>query len=202
VPAPAQTVIVAPIPSSSPSSTGSAPKNSFPTHRLTTKADPARTSTTKAPTKAPTKPSGVTLSTGSRVALSLADKPAYRVRHRNFLGRTDPIGSSSGSLDRADSTFTVRIGLGNSGCVSFESINYPGFFLRHQNFDIKLHRRDGSDLFDRDATFCPVTIHSGAALALRSINYPKRFVTESFGQLHLWESGAERALALVPHTVR
>ncbi|MFI1993631.1 AbfB domain-containing protein [Actinoplanes sp. NPDC020271] len=132
--------------------------------------------------------------------MPLADRPGFRIRHRNFLGRVDAVGASSSASDRADSTFTVRAGLGNSGCVSLESVNYPGYFIRHQNFEIKLNRQDRSDLFAQDATFCPITIRSGAALALRSINYPKRFVTESDGRLFLREATAEQALALVPGT--
>ncbi|BCY12926.1 hypothetical protein L3i22_080140 [Actinoplanes sp. L3-i22] len=163
-------------------------------YRPTSKPAPSKNRTT---TPAPS-PTAVTLRVGTTVALTLADQPGYRVRHRNFLGRTDAIGTSGNPGDRADSSFTVRIGLGNSGCVSLESVNYPGYFLRHQNFEIKLNRRDRSDLFDQDATFCPVAIRSGAALTLRGNNYPKRFVTESGGRLYLRETTAERALALVP----
>ncbi|WP_157432802.1 MULTISPECIES: AbfB domain-containing protein [unclassified Actinoplanes] len=140
----------------------------------------------------------MTLSVGGTEALTVADRTGFRVRHRNFLGRLDPIGPGSSVLDRADSSFTVRKGLNDSRCVSLESVNYPGYFLRHQNFVLKLQRRDGSGLFAADATFCPVTIRSGAALALRSSNYPKRFVVASGDRLTLDESAPEAALALVP----
>lgn len=197
-PPPATTVVIAPIPSSSPIFSGSAPTVAPTTapsrHQSPSKSSPSPSKTTTAP------PPAVTLRVGSTVSLPLADKPGYRVRHRNFLGQIAAIGASSSALDRADSTFTVRTGLGNSGCVSFESVNYPGYYLRHQNFEIKLTRRDQSDLFVQDATFCPVTIRSGAALVLRSTNYPKRFVTESGGRLYLRETTAEQALALVPGT--
>ncbi|WP_179277173.1 AbfB domain-containing protein [Actinoplanes regularis] len=195
-PAPAETVIVAPIPSSSPSSFGSAPTTTPPptaqlNNRSTTTPPPAKTFTA---TKLP----AVTLRAGTTVALTLADNAEYRVRHRDYTARIEAIGSSSSSLDRADSSFTVRTGLGNSSCVSLESVNFPGYFLRHQNFELKLQRRDGSNLFDQDVTFCPVNIRSGAALVLRSINYPERFLVESGGRVVLRESGAAGALALVP----
>ncbi len=196
-PSPARTVVVAPIPSSRPVFSGSAPTTTPPRDRPVSRSSPSPSKTTS---KSTSTPSAVTLRVGSTVDLPLADRPGYRVRHRNFLGRIDAIGAASSALDRADSTFTVRAGLGNSGCVSFESVNFPGYFIRHQNFEIKLTRQDRSDLFARDATFCPVTIRSGAALTLRSINYPKRFVTESGGRLYLRETTAAQALALVPGT--
>ncbi|WP_203751931.1 AbfB domain-containing protein [Actinoplanes cyaneus] len=194
VPPPAQTVVVAPIPSSSPTSPGSAPTTTHLRHRPTSKpaASPPKTTTIV------TTPPAVTLRAGSTVSLLVADKPGYRVRHHDFRGRIDPVATSGSALDRADSTFTVRAGLGNSSCVSLESVNYPGYYIRHQNFEIKLTRQDRSNLFAQDATFCPVTIHSGAALVLRSINYPERFVTESGDRLFLRETAAEQALALVP----
>lgn len=191
VPPPAQTVIIEPTTSSSPafsfSPIGSAPK-STPRHR----AKPVTTSAS------PSRRPAVTLRVGSTVALTVADRPGYRVRHRDFLGRIDPIGPGRDDPGRADSSFTVRGGLANSGCVSLESVNFPGYFLRHQNFAIKLHRQDWSDLFAKDATFCPVVIRSGAALTLRSINYSDLFVVESGERLFLRKDGA---LALVPRDV-
>ncbi|BCJ40830.1 hypothetical protein GCM10010168_48710 [Actinoplanes ianthinogenes] len=190
-PPPAQTVVIAPISSSNPIPSTFRP-GSAPT--------PTRSRTSKPVSHSPTpSPSpDVTLRVGSTVALTVADRPGYRVRHSNFLGRIDPIGSGPDAPDRPDSSFTVRGGPANSGCVSLESVNFPGYFLRHQNFEIKLHRRDGSDLFDQDATFCPIVIRSGAALTLRSINYPDMFVVEDGDRLFLRKDGA---LALVPQTL-
>ncbi|WP_198170780.1 AbfB domain-containing protein [Actinoplanes awajinensis] len=201
VPPPAEPVIIASAvairSSSSPITTGSAPSSNPvakpSSHRQSTKPATRWPSPSKAP--------AVTLSAGSTVALTLADNSGQRVRHRSFIGRVDTIGASSKALDRADSSFTVRVGLGNSGCSSLESVNYPGYFLRHQNYQIKLQRNDGSDLYRRDATFCAVTIRSGDALALQSINYPKRFVVESDSRLALRETSADGALALVPVAV-
>ena len=44
---------------------------------------------------------------------------------------------------------------GKGGTISFESVSSPGKFLRHQNFEIKLHDRDNSDLYKDDACFYP-----------------------------------------------
>ncbi|GIF14535.1 AbfB domain-containing protein [Actinoplanes teichomyceticus] len=196
-PPPAQPVIIAPSSSSTPAPTGSAPTS----RPAATPASHRRTSKPTRAWPAPSRATALTLRAGSTVALTLADDPGQRVRHRDLLGRIDAVGPSPGGIDRADSSFTVRAGLGNSGCVSFESVNFPGYFLRHENFIIKLHRPDGSQLFRQDATFCPIRIRSGAALALRSLNFPERFVAAFRGELRLRESAAGTALALVPRAV-
>jgi hypothetical protein len=94
--------------------------------------------------------------------------PGRYIRHSFFLGVLTPVSSDSnqaGNLDEADATFLVhRPGLGHDNpnlathngtqdLVSFESVNYPGYFLRHQDFRLKLQRDDGTDLFHQDATF-------------------------------------------------
>jgi alpha-L-arabinofuranosidase B-like protein len=125
------------------------------------------------------------LRAGSAVSLELADAPGYRVRHRDFRGRTDRIGPGSSALERADSRFVVRPGLADGSCVSFESSNYPGSFLRHRDFRIRLDRADRTRLFARDATFCPETSSRAGVVALRSHNYPDRFLTEDGSLLGL-----------------
>ena len=45
---------------------------------------------------------------------------------------------------------------GVKGSISFESIKYPGNFLRHQNYIVKLHNEDSSDLYKNDASFHPI----------------------------------------------
>ncbi|WP_433360475.1 AbfB domain-containing protein [Actinoplanes sp. CA-142083] len=122
----------------------------------------------------------VDLDIGATVGLSPAGRAELRLRHRDFVGRIDRIGSGSSALERADSRFVVRKGLGRDGCVSLESVNYPGYFLRHRNFILRLEqpgrwdRRGGSELFERDATFCTSPTSDGSAFILESINYPNR----------------------------
>jgi hypothetical protein len=143
---------------------------------------PAARRTSSAPVAAPV----VDLNIGDTVGLEVWGEPGLRVRHRNFLGRADPISSASSALDRADATFRVRSGLGDHGCVSLESVNYPGSFLRHRNFVIHLDHRDGSPLFDQDATFCPQPVRDGSAVTLASVNFPDRAVTlHADSTLHL-----------------
>ena len=119
----------------------------------------------------------VDLNIGDEVGLEVRGRPGVRVRHRDFVGRVDRISSSSSALDKADAAFRVRSGLGNRGCVSLEAVDFPGFFLRHRDFIVRLERRDGSPLFDQDATFCPQPVRDGSAITLASTNYPDRAVT-------------------------
>ena len=72
----------------------------------------------------------------------------------------------------------MRRGLANQSCVSFESRNFPGDFLRHQNFQLFRQPMDGSALFRADATFCPQAGRSGAAgtTSFASFNFPTRLL--------------------------
>jgi hypothetical protein len=55
-------------------------------------------------------------------------------------------------LLREDCTFTVRQGLADLAGVSFESVNFPGRFIRHRDSHLFVEPAD-SDLARRDATF-------------------------------------------------
>ena len=155
------------------------------------KPEPTRETT---PPPAPTSPG---LRIGAPVSLELSGAPGLMVRHRDFRGRVDRIGTGSSALERADARFIVRRGLADGDCVSFESSNYPGRFLRHRNFEIRLDRLDGSRLFELDATFCPETRGGAGVVVLRSLNYPDRFVTESGSLLRLTPASAGTATRFV-----
>jgi hypothetical protein len=76
------------------------------------------------------------------VQLRSVNTPDRYVRHRAYLGELTPVSSE---LDKQDSRFIIRPGLAGKG-VSFESVNFPGFFLRHESFAIKLQEREESRL--------------------------------------------------------
>jgi hypothetical protein len=153
-----------------------------------------RTTTRPPATTRPATPAPVSLIVGSTVGLEAADRAGHRVRHRDFRGRLEPIGRREGP----DAAFRVRTGAADNGCVSFEAVNFPGYYLRHRNFEIRLDRNDGSALFREDATFCAVTIRQGAALALRSKNYPNHHVVADGGSLKIQKTSPSRATAFVP----
>jgi hypothetical protein len=87
-----------------------------------------------------------------------------------------PVTASSSVTDRQDATFVETAGLANPACISFESVNKPGSYLRHMNFQFHLQPNDGSTLFGMDATFCPATGNSGQGMSFQSVNFPGRFI--------------------------
>ncbi|UQU61743.1 AbfB domain-containing protein [Couchioplanes caeruleus] len=154
-------------------------------------ARPAPTGRTWSPvagraTTAPSTPApAADLAVGRTVGLELAGRSGLRVRHRDFLGRVDPVTAASGATARLDATFTVRAGLAGRGCVSLESVNFPGRFLRHRDFVIHLDVRQDDPLYAADATFCAVPRSGGTSISLRAWNYPDRFVDEQRSALVL-----------------
>ncbi|GAA1612098.1 glycoside hydrolase family 43 protein [Actinoplanes couchii] len=95
------------------------------------------------------------------------------VRHSNFDVRIDA--SVSPALD---SQFRVVPGLANSsGYVSFESVNYPGHYLRHWDYDLQLAANDGTTAFAADATFKQVAgLADSSWSSFQSYNYPTRYL--------------------------
>ncbi|GAA1875273.1 glycoside hydrolase family 43 protein [Myceligenerans crystallogenes] len=94
------------------------------------------------------------------------------VRHSNFEARIDANVSPV-----QDSQWRVVPGLAGSGTVSFMSVNYPGYYLRHWDYDVDLERYDGSATFRADASFTPVAgLASSSWTSYRSFNYPDRYL--------------------------
>lgn len=77
---------------------------------------------------------------------------------------------------RANATWTVVHGLADSSCISFESADAPGEYLRHRHFVLFLDPDDGSAGFARDATFCLQPGNSGQGYSFESYNDPFMFI--------------------------
>ena len=57
---------------------------------------------------------------------------------------------------KLDTCFLPVEGNEKGGQISFQSVNYTGFYLRHQDYKIKLHMYNDSnhpELFKKDSTF-------------------------------------------------
>lgn len=94
------------------------------------------------------------------------------VRHYDLDVRIDPDVSPA-----QDSWFRIVPGLASSGHVSIESVNYPGYFLRHADYDFALVPNDGSSQFAQDATFSRVAgLASSSWSSFRSYNFPDRYI--------------------------
>ncbi len=136
-----------------------------------------------------------TLTPGSAISLR-ATTSGYTnryIRHQNGNVVTSVVSSSSSALDKSDATWTVRQGLASSGCVSFESRNYPGYFMRHYNYILYRQQNDGSAQFAADATFCPQSGQAGGGTSFASYNYPSRYLRHYNNVVYIASNGGSNA---------
>ncbi|MFI9748716.1 family 43 glycosylhydrolase [Streptomyces collinus] len=98
--------------------------------------------------------------------------PDRFVRHYEYRARIE-----ANVTKLADSQFRVVPGLAGNGTVSLESANFPGYYLRHENFEVWLRKNDGSAQFASDATFRQrAGLADPAGVSYESYNYPGRYV--------------------------
>ena len=114
-------------------------------------------------------------------------------RHSNSLGYTEIVSASSSDALKQDATFKIVRGLASAGCYSFESRNFPGHYLRHSGFRIRKDARDGTALFDQDATFCGRDGLSGTGLSFESYNSPGRYLRHYNAELWIASNGGPNA---------
>jgi hypothetical protein len=121
--------------------------------------------------------SGPALTVGSSISLQVTT-PGYTTRylaHDGSTVNTQVVSSSSTTALKQQASWTVRTGLANSACFSFESTDTPGSFIRHYNFELLLNANDGTKQFYEDATFCPQTGLNSQGNSIRSWSYPTRY---------------------------
>ena len=135
---------------------------------------------------APTGLSGA-LTPGSEISLqaTTACCTGDYVRNQNGAAVIAPITLGSAEQDKGDSTWILRRGLADDSCVSFESRNNPGDFLRHQNFALHVQPFDGTAPNRSDATFCPQPGKNGKGNSFHSVNYPTRYIRHFYGKVYI-----------------
>ncbi|OJJ45979.1 hypothetical protein ASPZODRAFT_152231 [Penicilliopsis zonata CBS 506.65] len=120
--------------------------------------------------------SGPALTVDSSISMR-ATTAGYTTRYIAHTGatvNTQVVDSSSSTALKEEASWTVRTGLGNSDCFSFESVDTPGSYIRHYDFVLQLDANDGTKQFFEDATFCPQAgLTTGTSL--RSWSYPTRY---------------------------
>ncbi|KAH8665741.1 alpha-L-arabinofuranosidase B, catalytic-domain-containing protein [Tricladium varicosporioides] len=121
--------------------------------------------------------SGSALTVGSSISLraTTASSTTRYIAHTGTTINTQVVSSSSTTALKQQASWTVRTGLGNSACFSFESVDTPGSYIRHYNFVLLLNANDGTKQFHEDATFCPQTGLNGQGNSIRSWSYPTRY---------------------------
>jgi hypothetical protein len=110
----------------------------------------------------------------------------HYVRHQNFLGELTPVRTY---LDRRDASFWVQPGLADPAGVTFQSVNFPHHYLRHQHRRLHLSHLgvfDTDDLLNHDATFMPRAGLTGGAgtVSYEALNMPGHFLRHR--DFHLW----------------
>jgi hypothetical protein len=118
------------------------------------------------------------LKDGIRFSLQSATSYDRYLRHAGFAFWAGTTGGRSlqtmDSLFRNDSSFILRSGRnGNAGMFSFESVNFPGRFLRHAGFRCWLNVIN-SNLDREDSSFAIVNALNGdpSMISFRSSNFP------------------------------
>ncbi|KAJ5667756.1 carbohydrate-binding module family 42 protein [Penicillium maclennaniae] len=135
--------------------------------------------------------SGTALTVGSSISLR-ATTSGYNTRYIAHTGttvNTQVVTSSSSTTLKQQASWTVRTGLGNSGCYSFESVDTPGSYIRHYNFELLLEANDSTKQFYEDATFCPMAGLNAGGSSIRSWSYPTRFFRHYNNVLYIASEG-------------
>ena len=121
--------------------------------------------------------SGPAYTVGSTVSFK-ATTPGFTDRYLAHTGatvNTQVISSASSSALKQAASWSIRTGLGNSGCYSFESRDTSGSYIRHYDYGLQVAANDGSKAFKEDATFCPQSGFTGSGTSLRAWGYPTRW---------------------------
>jgi non-reducing end alpha-L-arabinofuranosidase len=103
------------------------------------------------------------------------------------------ITSGSSTADKADATWIVQPGLSDSSCISFESANDSGQYLKYLDFELYLDPDDGSSQFADDATFCMKPGNSGQGHSFQSVSYPSMYIRHYDWVLYIASDGGSDA---------
>ncbi|KAI0966048.1 Arabinosidase B [Xylaria arbuscula] len=141
--------------------------------------------------------SGPPISAGSTVTFRATTSPCCTTKYITHVGadvKLQVISSSSTAVLQQSASWVVHVGLGNSGCLSFESVDTLGSFIRHSNNQLQVSANDGSVLFAQDATFCSQeALDATGTNALRSWSYPTRYWRHYGGTLYIGSNGGPKA---------
>lgn len=131
------------------------------------------------------------ITVGSTISFHVTT-PGYTTRYIAHTGttvNTQVVSSSSSTTLKEEASWTVVTGLGNSGCYSFESVDTPGSYIRHYNFELYVEASDGTKQFNEDATFCSQAALNGEGDSIRSWSYPTRYFRHYEDVLYIANEG-------------
>ena len=88
---------------------------------------------------------------GKGISFKALWKPNSYLRQRDFLTYVDLFENEP--VYKLDSCFLPVEGKATGGQFSFQSVNYTEFYLRHQDYQIKLNKYEKLELYNNDSTF-------------------------------------------------
>lgn len=88
---------------------------------------------------------------GDGISFKVLSEPNSYLRQEDFLTYVQPFQLTQ--VYQLDACFLPVEGNKGVGKISFESLKYAKFYLRHQGYLIKLHAYEKSDLYLKDSTF-------------------------------------------------
>ncbi|KAI1191255.1 Arabinosidase B [Nemania serpens] len=141
--------------------------------------------------------SGPEISVGSTVLFRATTAPCCTTKYITHTGADvtlQVVSSSSPVALQNSASWIVHVGLGNSACLSFESVDTPGSFIRHSSNKLQVNANDDSTLFAEDATFCSQEAFDATGTnALRSWSRPARYWRHYSGTLYIASNGGPNA---------
>lgn len=111
------------------------------------------------------------------------------VRHQSGDALLSTVNAASSTGLKADASWTVRPGLADASCYSFESVNFAGGYLRRQGDAVRQDQTDGTSQFNIDATFCAQPGVSGTGASLTAYADPTLYLRHYFGALYTASNG-------------
>ena len=84
------------------------------------------------------------------IRIGLQDSNIY-LRHRNGLIYAEA--NDHSSFFASSACFYIRYNKWFPGHAAIESVNSPGYFIRHERLRLKLHQYSGTTLFEMDASY-------------------------------------------------
>lgn len=107
------------------------------------------------------------------------------LRHQGSIARTDVVNAASSTTLKQDASFRIVAALDGTPCYSFESLNFPGHYLRHAGYQLRKDPLVDTTLFRQDATWCAQQGLSGTGVSLASRNFPQRYLRHRSAQVWL-----------------
>lgn len=121
------------------------------------------------------------------ISHNISDCKVYHDSNNRVL-----IANASAGFNLASSQWRIVPGLASSEGVSFESVDRPGYYLRHCDGKLSISEKEDSDLFNADATWLIRTaLDSKDGVSLESYNIAGRYIRHQNSYLIISEISSE-----------